>query len=220
MGNTYADVKAKFVGRMNRRDMTDALADGFLQDAIKRIQRTMRIPCMEKTIIVTVDATYTTNGGIFIPSDFIKIRSMSYNDIEFPRREDESLVVPMLQNVGIPTMYTRRGGLWVFAPTPDGPYLVNGVLTNNFIRINYWAEFDPMIAPTDETVLTDIADDLMTYAALSYACDHFTDKRGDKYEARYLQIKDDIENQADEDETAGAAVQPALCYDDDLEGTW
>lgn len=211
MGNTYGDVKAKFVSRMNRRDMTDTMADGFLQDAIKRIQRTMRIPCMEKTILVTVGADYTTNGGVPIPSDFIKVRNVSYNDIEFPRQADEAQVMPMSFNIGVPTAFCRRGALWVFGPTPEQ----GGVL-----RISYWAEFAPMFAPTDETVLTDIADDLMTYGALAYACDHFSDKRGNTFEARFLQIKQDIEDQADEDETSDAAVRPVLCFDDDLEGTF
>ena len=60
----------------------------------------------------------------------------------------------------------------------------------------------------------------MVFGALSYACDHYSDKRGDKFEARYQQIFADIQGMGDDDETSGsAAVQPAYFYSDDLDGT-
>lgn len=217
MGNTYGDVRTKFISRMNRRDMTTDMADGFLQDAIKRIQRTLRIPAMEASVSLPVDSTYTSNGGFLIPNDYIKLRRISWNDTSFLQREDESRVLPASADTGIPQIFCRRGSVWVLGPTPDQ----NTATAASVVRVDYWAEFPQMLVTTDETILTDIADDLMTYGALSYACDHFSDKRGDKFEARYLQIAGDIEGQADDDElSGGAAVQPAHEYDDDLEGTF
>jgi hypothetical protein len=208
---TYGDVRTKFMARMNRRDLTTTLADGFLQDAIKRIQRTLRVPAQEKSIIVTVDTTYTTNGGIFIPSDYLKLRRISVDDTYFLTKEDERVVIPMSATVGIPSVFCRRGGTWTIGYTPA---------QDSVVRVDYWAEFDAMEATDDETILTAIAEDLLIYGALSYGCDHYNDKRGDKFEARYLQIVNDIEGQGDDDELAGgSAVQPYLVFDDDVEGT-
>lgn len=216
MGYTYAQVRTKFTSRMNRRDMSQADADGYLQDCITRIQRGVRVPAMEKAVLFNLDATYTTNGGLFIPSDYLKLRRMSFNEEYALRKEDESIVIPLAKyNTGSPLVFCRRGGLWFLGPTPDitSPATV--------IRVDYWAEFPAMINDTDETVLTDIASDLMVYGALSYACDHYSDKRGDKFETRFMQIVTDLESQGDDDELAGgAAIQPAYVLDDDLEGTW
>lgn len=223
MGNTYGDVRTKFMARMNRRDMDTTLADGFLQDAITRIQRNMRLPAMEKAVIINIDSSYTTNGGIFIPADYLQLRRIMYNEEYAVRREDESVVVPLARYAtGMPEVFCRRGGLWVLAPMPEGPVTLPDLsLSYNKVRIDYYAEFPAMINTSDESVLSDIASDLMLYGALSYACDHFSDKRGDKFEARYMQIASDIQGMADDDELAGgAAVQPSFFYADDLQGTW
>ena len=217
MGNTYGDVRTKFISRMNRRDLDTSTADGFLQDTITRIQRGLRVPAMEKAVVYNIDSTYATNGGLFIPSDFLQMRRMAYDDKYALRKEDESIVLPTAYGAsGMPEMYCRRGGLWFLAPTPE----VADTAPYDTIRVDYWAEFSAMIQTTDETVLTDIASDLMVFGALSYACDHFNDKRGDKFEARFLQIVNDLQGMADEDElVGGAAVQPAVFFSDDLEGT-
>jgi len=213
---TYGDVRTKFIARMNRRDMDTDTADGFLQDAITRIQRVMRIPAMEKSVIIDIDDTYTTQGGIYIPSDYLQLRQITYNDQYELQREDVSVVIPeAYASTGMPQKFCRRGGLWVFSPTPE----VNTDDPNQ-VRIDYYAEFDAMTETDDTTVLTDIASDLMIYAALSYACDHYKDQRGDKFEQRFIQILSDIEAMGDDDETSGsAAVQSSFFYSDDLEGT-
>lgn len=221
--STYGDVRTQFIARLNRRDLDTTMADGFLQDAIRRIQRNLRVPAMEKSVTVNVDSTYIANGGIPIPSDYLQMRQMTVNDDFELQKEDVSLVIPRARHEkGLPTVFARRGGTWVLAPFPDSPVTDpnTGLTTFNVVRIDYYAEFPPMVQPTDETVLTDIASDLLIYGALSYGCDHFNDKRGDKFESRYDQILSDIEGMGDEDETSGsAAVQPAYFYSDDLDGT-
>lgn len=209
---TYGDVRTKFISRMNRRDMTVTDADGFLQDTITRIQRILRVPAMEAAVNFTIDGTYDANGGLFIPSDYLQLRQMTYNDKIELRKEDVSLVVPFAaNNVGESYLFCRRGGLWVLAPKPEAGAIV---------RVDYYAEFPSMTQITDRTPLTDLASDLMIFGALSYACDHWSDKRGDKFEARFTQILSDIEGMGDDDETSGsAAVQPAYGFNDDLEGT-
>lgn len=223
MGYTYGDIRTKFISRMNRRDMTTTDADGFLQDAITRTQRILRVPAMEKSIIVQVDSAYTTAGGVSIPTDFLQMRQVTYNDQYELQKADVSTVIPLATfNTGEPQLFCRRGGLWVLGPTPEGPTTDPNTLvtTYNKVRVDYYAEFPAMINTTDETWLTDIASDVMVFGALSYACDHYADKRGDKFEARYLQIVGDLENMGDEDETAGSAsVRPAYQFADDLEGT-
>jgi hypothetical protein len=216
----YSDVKQRFKDRLNRRDCSDTLADGFLQDAITRIQRTLRVPAMEKSINVTLDnVTYfTANIGLPIPSDYLNVREITVDDKRELHKRDLTMILPLAAvGVGDPLYYGRRGNKWIFAPTPAAPFVDNAGVTHNVsVRVDYYAEFPPSINPTDDTILTDIAADLVIYGALSYACDHFNDKRGDRFEKRFSQIKDDIQGMADDDELAGSAqVQPAYLFPPD-----
>lgn len=222
MGYTYGDIRTKFIARMNRRDMDTTSADGFLQDAITRTQRILRVPAMEKSFVINVDSSYASNGGIIIPSDYLQMRQMTFNGQYELVKTDVSKILPMIAfgNTADPVYYTRRGGLWVLGPIPSGPVTdpVTGITTYSTVQIDYYSEFPSMALTTDETWLTDIASDLMVYGGLSYACDHYMDKRGDKFEARYLQIVSDIEAMGDEDELTGSAsVTPAYQLDDGLD---
>ena len=55
------DLKTHLADTLNRTDMTDALKTRFIDQAIQRIQRQLRIPVMEKQQIITVSSAIT--GG-------------------------------------------------------------------------------------------------------------------------------------------------------------
>ena len=212
---TVAETRTKFLARLNRRDCTTTLADGFLADAIKRLQRVIRIPGGEKSVEVELtDDTYFTNGNLAIPSDFIKLRAMWYNgDTELVRRP-LSVVRSIAEagdedaspNRGTSLYFARQGSGWVLAPYPEAAAT---------IRIDYWAEFEDHDEDSDETLLLDIAEDAVIYGALSYACDHFNDKRGPRFEQRFTQILSDIQEQGDSDELTNAVVEQAFFYPSD-----
>lgn len=215
----YADTKAKFLRRLNRRDCTDALADDFLQDAITRIQRVLRVPALEKSVVVTLTAdTYYTSGRLPIPSDYLKLRQITINNQPPIDKQDLGSVLRLVgHGSGMVSCFARQGGAWVFGPVPDTTYTdPTGVVQTSVVRIDYYAEFPTEATPTADTILTDIASDLLVYGALSYACDHFTDKRGPAFEGRFTQALSDLQAQGDDDElSGGAAVTPAFCFPED-----
>ena len=208
---TYGEIRTKFLARLNRRDCTPTLADGFLQDAITRIQRVIRIPAMEKSVLVTLDGpNYFDDGALAIPSDYIHLKdifaSTSSGLITRLVRKDLGYVLKLASEwVGLtPTCFARQGPTWVFGPTP---------LAETVIRVDYFAEFEDVEEVADDTILTAIAHDLILYGALSYAADHWVDKRGPLFEQRFTQIISDIQNQGDADELTGSAqVSPAFTY--------
>jgi hypothetical protein len=215
----YGETKTQFRAQLNRRDCSDALADIFLQDAITRIQRVLRVPAMEKSVNVTLTAaTYFTNGYLPIPTDYLKMKELTVNGQTVLTKRDLSFVLPTAAcNVGCPEFYARQSAGFILAPTPLTQYTDNlGVVHSTVVRINYWAEFPTESAPTDDDILSDIANDLIRYGALSYGCDHFTDKRGDKFEARFVQILSDLQAMGDDDELAGgASIAPAYAWPED-----
>jgi hypothetical protein len=82
----------------------------------------------------------------------------------------------------------------------------------------YYAVPTPLENNSDTNSITTACPDLLTYAALCYAGDFFTDKRLPNWENRYQAIKTDIQQMADSDElSGGATVAPAYIYPDDME---
>jgi hypothetical protein len=51
----YGELQAQFEGLLKRRDMTPTQSQIFLQQAVSRVQRVLRIPPMEKSVAVTYD---------------------------------------------------------------------------------------------------------------------------------------------------------------------
>lgn len=210
---TYGEIRTKFLSRLNRRDCSNSLADGFLQDAITRTQRLLRVPAMERGVAITIsDVSYFDNGYLAVPVDYLKMREISVTLADGTKR---SLVRKPLAEVqagtalqDYPYSYARQGASFVLAPYP---------LVDQVIRIDYYAEFPTTDEVDDRTNLTDTASDLLVYGALSYAADHWSDKRGESFEGRYTQILSDIQAMADDDELAGTAVvQQGFTYPEDI----
>jgi hypothetical protein len=215
----YNDIQTQFLGLLNRRDCTTTQAQAYIQTALQRVQRELRVPAMEKAVIATVAAGY---AGLIIPQDFLELINIiplmtnggtEQTDMKRLEKCDISTALVKSINTGIPRQYARQGGVWILGAAP---------VLGDTIRIDYYAELGALVNPTDTNVVTLIAPDLLYYAALGYAGDFFVDKRKADWEARYQQILADLQDQADEDEQHGAAaVQPAFHYFDDMAyGGW
>src|SRR5882757_1778609 len=70
---TLAELTAQFTGLMNRRDMTAALTTTFITQAILRIQRELRAPFQEATIVYTIPESYVATTGLAIPNDLLEL---------------------------------------------------------------------------------------------------------------------------------------------------
>lgn len=210
---TYADVRTKFIERLRRRDCTNSLADGFISDAIKRVQRKLRVPAGERAVSVEIDDDSYSAYGLAIPSDLLKLR-----DITLTRADGVKVVLKRkpLSIVEREVAYGTEGTTWCFCRR--GAYFVLGPdpLGGETVRVDYWSEFETADEDTDETILFDVAEDLIVFGALAYACEHFVDKRGQAFEARFQEIMFDLQMQGDDDElSGGAAVEMGFKYADD-----
>ena|SRR5271166_1033063 len=212
----YIDIQNTFLDRFKRRDCTTAQTQGFIQDAIKRIQRILKVPGNEKQIAIVLNSSnYFNFGGLQIPGDFLRIKDITYISAisgihQVLKRAPIAEVYGAIDYgvTGIVLKYARVVNLWVFGSLP---------LAGDTVLVNYFSEWQPsLVNNTDDNLLIDIADDLVVYGALSYACDHWADKRGPMFEQRFLQIISDIQMQGDVDETSGdAAVGQTFYYPPD-----
>ena len=201
----WGELKTHFNSVLNRRDLTSTLRDTFLKMGIARIQRELRAPMMEKTVLVTVD---TDNyDGIEIPSDYIGLVSLTVVGLETKLQRVDLNVAELEADKGIatPRVFARRAGKWILGPKPaDG----------EVVRIDYYGEMGTLTNDEDENTLTIIAWDLITYAALVLAAEYYLDTRLENFEKRYQTIFDEIQYQSDFDELSQGVMRPGINLED------
>lgn len=206
----YGQLKAQFEGLLKRRDMTAAQSDTFIQQAISRVQRVLRAPPQEKSVLITYDGETFTDGEIPVPNDYIRLIALTVTDEAGDEREVKQKDLSSVLNdryLGgtCPRSFTRRGGVWVFGPTPA---------VDTEIRVDYYSEFSALSADADSNFLTAGPTDLVIYGALSYAGDYFIDKRAPVWEARFQSIVSEIQMQADQDALMSAESSATYDYPD------
>lgn len=209
---TLGELKAQFKAVLNNTVVNNnsALVATFINQAIMRIQRELRVPFMEKQILYTIPEGFTK---LAIPSDLLALKGIlvdadndGINEYELTRR-DLSTVTEISQLGGHPTVYARQGGSWVLGRTPA---------QGDKVLIYYYAEFAALTSDSSENTALKVAWDAVLNAALSAATDYLDDDRVERFEKRYTQITNQLQEQADGDElTSNAAISPALTYEDE-----
>jgi hypothetical protein len=207
----YGEVKTQFTGLFNRRDLTanPALVDTFVQQAILRAQRELRIPPMEKSVEITWDSAAYGAEGLPIPADLLELKDISYSDDTTARTLrlaglNDVLRLRVVNTVDPPQIYSRRGQNYVFGPEPTDGMVV---------RLDYWSTFSELTQDTDTNWLTESAWDLIISGALAAAAVYYVDKRSGAFEEQFQQAKAEVQTLADDDEASNGVVSPAYSLD-------
>lgn len=200
-------IRDQVIALLNRNDITNAIADTFIDQAVARIQRTLRIPPMEKSLVYTTTAE--NPGTLILPNDYLELKYLyvdtpvakyvlQYKDL------DGFLRYPEITG-GLPQYYTRiQGGLKI-KPTPPA---------GSVIYMVYYGEAADLIEDTDTSVFSEIVPDLLVYGALTYAADFYVDERKTAFEEVFGRIYSEIMEQNAQMELSqqGIAVAPAYNY--------
>lgn len=197
-----AGIRTQLIALLNRNDCTTSIADTFIDQAVARIQRTLRVPAMEKQSIITVNTV--TPGSVILPDDFLNIKYF-YSDWGMMEYRDFATFMQIPQSIGYPQYYTRVQGELKIKPTPP---------EGTVITMVYYGEIPDLATDTDTNFLTIIAPDLLIYGALTFASDYFVDDRKQIFEDRFGAIYGEVEEQArlvDMDQTT-MAITPAYYY--------
>lgn len=194
-----AQIRSQFLGLLNRNDCDTATANNFIDLALGRIQRTLRIAPMERQEILTTNDV--GDNLITIPQDFLSMKYLWCGDkmLEF---RDFATFLSIPDTQGTPSYYTRvRGGLLIKARPELGTE----------INMVYYGQFDNLDTDTSENALTNIAPELLIYGALSFAADYFFDERKPMFDERYANIYAELEEQSRmvEWDQSTMAIQPA-----------
>jgi hypothetical protein len=199
----YGSIRTHFKAVLNRSDITDALADTFIDQGIARIQRTLRIPSMEAKHTYNISSLI---NQVVLPSNFLEAIDIYYDNrvlTRIPMTEMQQL--KDANQSGNPLYFAReQSSLLVY------PYPTSGNLT-----LNYYAQYPEMTTDSSETLLSQIAPDLIIYAALTYASDYYLDERTEVFEGKYLQFMTELQEQANDQELTGSlqSIRPSYILD-------
>ena len=196
------EIRSQFIALLNRSDLTTSLANTFIDQSIARIQRSLRIPSMEKKQNYSITAL---TDSVVIPSDFLEAIDLYFEGRSLervPMKEMQEFKINSLS--GTPLYFAREQANFLLYPSP-----LSGTLT-----LNYYSQYEDMVNDSDENALAAIASDLIIYGALTYAADYFLDERTQLFEAKYQAFFTEIQQQADDQELTGSlqAIRPAYTY--------
>ncbi len=196
-------LRTHFLNLLNRTDCSNTLADTFLEQAISRAQRTLRIPSMEKTATFNISSS---TSAITIPNDFLEIIDFYHGNTNISRVPLAKMVeIRSGSEQGIPKYFSRQDTEFLLYPYP----------ASGSVIVNYYASFPALVADSDINDLTLVASDLVTYGALSYAADHFLDERKASFESGYQTFMAELSSQSNSADISGTvqSIQPSAQFD-------
>lgn len=199
-------IRAHFKALLNRSDCADALADTFIDQSITRIQRTIRIPPMERQQAYIINSA-EPQENIVLPSDFLEIIDIYFDNTSLDRVPMRTILEMIKGNdVGSPVFFAREQGALVLYPRPS----------SGTAYLNYYGQFPDLVNDTDSNDLTVVASDAVTYGALAYASDYFIDERGPLFEQKLSMFLSELQQQANDAETSGTvqAIRSTTNYQD------
>lgn len=204
-----ATLRLRIKDLLNRSDLTDDVANTFIDQAVQRIQRQLRSPMNEKLGTFIINQEYPEFG---LPSEFLELISLTYFN-------DQGEIASVLERVPITTLEDKKRvsdvtGVPKFYARKHLDILLYPVPSTGSMEIYYYAEFPDIDEVNPENVLTEVAPDLVIYGALSFAADYFIDERGPLFEQRFQTALQEIQDQSDQQHLSGGiqTVQPAYDY--------
>ncbi|MES1994446.1 MAG: hypothetical protein V4457_12855 [Pseudomonadota bacterium] len=209
---SYQDMKDDFVAILDRDDMTTAQADIFLRQGMSRIQRTCRLPSMERAQLIT--PTTFAMSEFPVPTDLIQII-----DILVPLSGNSVGQMTSLKRLSYRRLMEQPSTATPFAYARGQTliYLRGSIPIGTQLQFLYYGNFSSFASTTADNELSASFPDFGVYAALSYAGDHFEHPLTAQWEARYQSIKTEVQSLAIDLETEGGVqvIEPIYAYNED-----
>lgn len=189
--STYAELQSSIADWLNRTDLTTQIRD-FIHLAENRISHELRIPAIEKTIILSVN----DDGYATLPADFLEVKDVFY-DYDPLNRVSLSEIHRRADRSGVPEMFARETYRMRFFPTPTGDD------TTEF-RMIYYYDVGRLSDDNTSHVVFELAPELYLYGALAEAADFLGTGQRDAAEAQYQMAFARIMKHARDSEFAGS----------------
>lgn len=183
----YGELRSQFLELLNRTDCTDSLADAFISMGLRRVERLLRTPLQRTTFSFTIGSTWA--GSVPIPADYIGLHEIRVDGIPIRR------VASNQQDI--------LSGFWIEGF--DFKF-TDGLTEGQVISVTYYSEFSQGVPDITVTTYSLVLNDVIIYAALFYAGDHFIDARKDAWGSTMKELVAEVQLMADMDEVAGGGM--------------
>lgn len=180
----YGELRSQFLSLLNRDDCSDSLADTFITLGLRRIERRLRTPLQRATYEYTVPSEW--DGKFTIPSNYLGLYKVTAKGYPLSR-------ISQAQQ----DQYT---GFWIQGPSF---YFNVPLQQGEIISLEYYYEFPLSGSDTDVTGYSLVLSDVVMYAALVFAADHFIDSRKADYDTTFNILLEEVQQMADADDFAG-----------------
>lgn len=205
-----AALRSQFKALLNRNDCSNTLADLFIDQALGRIQRTLRVPAMEKAQTISFSASLPSS--FILPADFLEFIDLYYEStanstklVQFPRGRFLEIAK---QAGSIPQFYCRFGPEVKVAPPP-------ALATQ--LTLLYYGEVTDFTDDTSTNFVSDTVPELLIYGALSFAGDYFVDDRKGPFEEVFQRTYNEVTEQARMLEFSGGEMRIQPMYGLDMD---
>lgn len=195
---------------LDRDDCTDAQARIFLADGMTRLTRDLRIPSMERALLVTAD-DYPLQQ-ITVPTDLIQIV-----DILVPREGSQTGQLRALKRLSYRKLMDldNTDTPYAYARFQQQIYLRGAVPVDTQVQVLYYGNFTAFADDDDTNEITASMPDVAVYAGLKYAGDFFQHPLAASWEATYQSLKAAIVAMGIDLENEGGVAEMEPLYPQD-----
>lgn len=193
---TYVELQAAVEGWLKRADL-DSIIPDFIMLGEKRIFREVRSRSMETALSSAI-----ASGVIALPADYLDLK-FAYVDgapVRLLQRATATEIYtkyPLRNSTTKPLLIGREGSNFIFGPYPDSTYTIKGI---------YYAR--PVTIATSANTLFTENPDLYLFAALLEAEPYLkNDPRVGLWQAKYDQIKEQINDYENNEAGSGSGLQ-------------
>lgn len=201
---TYAEIKARLRGLINRSDMTDALAAEFIQQSQIRLERILRLSFMQKFVTFNPPRA---DGAFRVPIDYLELVDLFTESGGQLERVDTSRWLQYPATAGTPKVFIQTGSDIRMRPAPA---------TTDTMYLRYYGCEQELTDETQTNQWTICANDALLFGAAELAAFHYEDERLGSFAERFQIAVDELrEQQQQEDFSGPMRVQPAYRLDND-----
>lgn len=210
---SYAQVRSDFMTILNRQDLTTAQADVFMGQAMQRITRTLRLPSLERALLVT--PTDNPMVQMPVPVDLIQVIDVLAPD---PISFAATGKMTPLKKLSYRQLMARNDTdmLGAYARFGTQIYFRGPIGIGSQLQFLYYGNASAITDDTQDNELTAGVPDLVIYAALKYAGDFFEHPLTAQWEQTYNNMLSEVMVMASDLENQGGVmvIDPVYGFED------
>lgn len=165
-------LKRRLQSLINRKDVTDTLAEDFITEAIADLERVLRISPMER--ILTQSVWDGSVNALIIPGTFLESIDL-FTDSNELTQVDMAQFLKLDNTGGSPRYFVKIADRFLLRPTPA---------PDTKVYLHCYVQSDPLAFDTDRNVWTEACFNAVLYTAAAAASDFF--QMEDEHVRRYM----------------------------------